>query len=187
MKLNNIKSKNSAFTIIEILIVIGIIITLSGIIVLSFEGAQKSSRDSVRIKDVQQIINMLEDYYAKFGKNNYPKIVSSDCLTKVANSKDTTTTWQTLQGQINNANLKGNLPVDPFFDTGKRDTYYYTYCIDDSSCPPEKYVIMARLENKNSTVVEGGYKEKFPSEVNNICDCSKEKEGDAYIYCIKSP
>ncbi len=61
------KKKNLAFTLLELLVVIGIIGILVGLGSFSYSTAQKKARDSKRKGDLQAIRNGLEQYYSVCG------------------------------------------------------------------------------------------------------------------------
>jgi type II secretory pathway pseudopilin PulG len=92
--------KTNCFTVIEVLVSIGIMMTLLGFVVLRFEGSRKLGRDSLRLKDVQNIQNGLERYYLKNG--NYPETLDD----------------------LKAADFINEVPQDP---TGG-ETYLYSYC-----------------------------------------------------------
>ncbi len=60
-----------AFTLLELLVVIGIISILVGLGTFSYSTAQKKARDAKRKGDIQAIKNGLEQYYSICGFN-YP-------------------------------------------------------------------------------------------------------------------
>lgn len=64
----------SAFTVVELLVVISIIAVLSAVAVFAYNGAQKDSRDSTRKGNVTVISEGLERYYEKNGE--YPSVAS---------------------------------------------------------------------------------------------------------------
>lgn len=69
-------SHNKAFTLIEMLVVIGIIAILASV-VLGFLGpAREQARDAKRVEEIRQLQTALELYYRKYG--HYP--VSEDCI-----------------------------------------------------------------------------------------------------------
>lgn len=81
----------SGFTIVEQLIVIGIIVILAAIATLAYVSVQKDSRDRAREADVVAIMNALEEYYEKNGEypandqintTNSPTLLSSYTATK---------------------------------------------------------------------------------------------------------
>lgn len=57
--------KQKGFTLLELLVVIGIIGILLSLITVSFSNAQKSGRDSRRRQDLVSIQNAMEQYYSK--------------------------------------------------------------------------------------------------------------------------
>lgn len=63
MKIN----KNGAYTMIELLIVIGIMAVFSAVIYSSFGSSKAKSRDQERISDVSTIQIALEQYFSKKG------------------------------------------------------------------------------------------------------------------------
>ena len=64
------KTKNNnqkGFTLLELLVVIGIIGLLASVIVVNLTAARKKARDTKRIADVRNIQTAAESYYAKNG------------------------------------------------------------------------------------------------------------------------
>ncbi len=53
-----------SFTLLEMLIVLGIIATILSVLTVSFSTAQKKSRDSKRKSDIKALQNALEQYYS---------------------------------------------------------------------------------------------------------------------------
>jgi len=66
-------NKSKGFTLLEMLIVLGIIATLIAIASISYSTAQKKSRDSRRKSDLKIVQNALEQYYSVCGYS-YPVI-----------------------------------------------------------------------------------------------------------------
>lgn len=64
------RKKNFGFTLIELLVAMTIVAILTGLALVSMEGAKKASRDSKRKTDLEQIRSALEMYRADIG--NYP-------------------------------------------------------------------------------------------------------------------
>ena len=62
--------KGKGFTLVELLVVIGIISTLSIIAAVSFQSAQKNARDQQRKSDLTQIQLALETFFLR--SNRYP-------------------------------------------------------------------------------------------------------------------
>ncbi len=67
--------KNSGFTLIELLVVVSIIAILSTLIVVYFNTAKMSARDSRRLSDVKQIQLALKMYYNDVGI--YPTLITA--------------------------------------------------------------------------------------------------------------
>jgi prepilin-type N-terminal cleavage/methylation domain-containing protein len=79
------------FTLVELIIVIGIITALTAIAVVAYTNVQKQSRDSQRSTDVTAIMDALERYYDKNGEyptndemntTNSPTVMTSMTPTK---------------------------------------------------------------------------------------------------------
>ncbi|KKP87917.1 MAG: hypothetical protein UR91_C0032G0005 [Candidatus Nomurabacteria bacterium GW2011_GWC2_35_8] len=75
MKKNNFKIIR-AFTLIEILVVIGIIVVLVSLVSSSYSTTQKKARDARRKQELKQIQNALEQYYSAC-KYEYPLNINS--------------------------------------------------------------------------------------------------------------
>lgn len=58
------KINKKAFTLLEILVVIGIIAVLVGLTTSSYSIAQKKARDAKRKSDLKSVQNCLEQYYS---------------------------------------------------------------------------------------------------------------------------
>jgi prepilin-type N-terminal cleavage/methylation domain-containing protein len=75
-KCMNFSWNKKGYTLVEIVIVIGIMALLSGIIFSSFDGAKAKSRDQQRLTDISNIQLGLELYFNKNG--SYPKVLMGD-------------------------------------------------------------------------------------------------------------
>ncbi len=69
------ENKQRGFTLLELLVVIGIIGILVGIGTISYQSAQEKSRDSRRRGDLKAISNALEQYYAE-NTGSYPQDIA---------------------------------------------------------------------------------------------------------------
>ena len=70
----SLKSKQSGFTIVELLIVIVVIGILAGLVVTTFTGIQQKARNTERQTDIKAIHGQVEAYYAQNGK--YPTLAN---------------------------------------------------------------------------------------------------------------
>lgn len=70
----SLKSKQSGFTIVELLIVIVVIGILAALVVTTFTGIQQKARNTERQTDIKAIHGQVEAYYAQNGK--YPSLAN---------------------------------------------------------------------------------------------------------------
>ncbi|OGZ02990.1 MAG: hypothetical protein A2390_01180 [Candidatus Liptonbacteria bacterium RIFOXYB1_FULL_36_10] len=73
-----IKSGREGFTLIEMLVVVGIIGVLASLVLVGLGPSRTASRDVKRISNVNQLRNLLEVYYLKNSK--YPDSLSEATL-----------------------------------------------------------------------------------------------------------
>jgi prepilin-type N-terminal cleavage/methylation domain-containing protein len=116
-------SIKSAFTLLEMLVVIGIISILVGMGAVSYSTAQKKARDAKRKQDLKAIQNALEQYYSVCGYQ-YPTPAGSIFSSVICLSPSTA--------------IMPTVPVDP-----KTITPYPC-----SSCTSSQYTICASTENE---------------------------------------
>ena len=122
------KIKNG-FTLLELLVVIGIIAILVALGTVSYSAAQKSSRDSRRKQDLIAIQNAMEQYYSQ-NKFVYPTCAGLTCApinTSVYFSNSTA-------------------PVDPL----NVAPYQYTY-----ASVPASYTVTVTIEKDGSSISVG--------------------------------
>ena len=91
----SLKSKQSGFTIVELLIVIIVIGILAALVLVTFSGVQQKARNTERTTDAKAIASHLEVYNAQNGR--YPQ---QGDLTDCTNSGANVVTWIT-------TNMKG--------------------------------------------------------------------------------
>lgn len=120
------KKTKAGFTLIEIVIVlgiIGIIITLS---VVSLNSIRQNSRDAVRISDIKQIQSALELYRANIG--HYPAAITSG----QALSSTSTTYMNIIPSNPNPTNSDICSSTDYIYTS---NSYSYTlgFCLEKSS------------------------------------------------------
>lgn len=70
------------FTLIELVVAISIIVTLTSMVLPAVNNVRKSARDTQRLANIRELQNALEDYYDKYGY--YPG--SGECGAVVPNT-----------------------------------------------------------------------------------------------------
>ncbi|MDP3880993.1 MAG: prepilin-type N-terminal cleavage/methylation domain-containing protein [bacterium] len=118
---------NKGFTLIEILIVVGIIGILSSVILVGLNSSRSRARDSRRITDLRQTQQGLELYYTKSGE--YPD----------------TSSWANLQTELEGASI-GVRKVPEETLTG-HDPYEY-------AGDGQNYVLKAYLEDPSENLTK---------------------------------
>lgn len=137
-------NKRSAFTLIEILIVVAIIGILASIVLVGLGPIQKRGRDARKISDLRSVQNGLELYYNKNG--SYPTGI---------------TQWTDLDYQLKNAQIGvSQLPKDP-----RSPTVDYCYATDGTT-----YVLSAALEDTNNSALSSSYTGTVPTG-GGMADC----------------
>lgn len=150
---NNIKS--NGFTLIEILIVVGIVGILATIVLSSISSSRAKSRDSNRVAALKQTRIALELY--KNDNGFYPKRGSASTSLSVCPGIPTShgnASWCGLVADL--APYKATMPGDPL---GPQNTYLFYYDAD-SGDGYNTFGMMARMEsssNYNLAINDGGY------------------------------
>jgi prepilin-type N-terminal cleavage/methylation domain-containing protein len=123
LKTQNSKS-NKGFTLIEILIVVGIIGLLASVVLVGLGSFRSRGRDARRVADLREVQNSLELYYLKNG--NYPASNNWDDLRSLL---------------VNDAIGITIVPNDPLSDSSNM-SYSYGYSADKQG-----YVLSSTLED----------------------------------------
>lgn len=121
------KIKKIGFTLLEMLVVIGIIAVLIGMGAVSYSTAQKKARDAKRKDDLKTIQNALEQYYSICGFQ-YPTPVNNKFNSIICTSPTVA--------------ILPTVPVDP-----KTITPYPC-----NSCTSSSYSLCATLETENPNI-----------------------------------
>lgn len=128
---NHLRAK-SAFTLIELLIVITIIGILVATGVYSWQAAQVKARDSRRKTDVKAIQQALESYYQTNGE--YPPAASLGWCTQISNP-----TYPSLLNALQPTYIT-KVPQDPTFLNTTSDYFYRKDALS-------RYRLYSTLEN----------------------------------------
>jgi len=129
--------KRSAFTLVELLVVISIIGLLSTIAIVSLNSARAKSRDTKRMADLKQISTAIELFS---DANGYlPRNTAGWCTT----ISDVTNGWgAAFQGDL--SPYLSKVPLDPLYKNTSTDYLYSN--VDNKN----KYTLCANLENSSS-------------------------------------
>lgn len=118
-KISNYKLKNKGFTLLELLVVIGIIALLISIAAVSYSSAQGKTRDARRKSDIKGIQAAMEQYYSQSATSSYPG--PATCPESSATNCAAITSYFS----------SGSVPVDPGTNTysfTNSTTTTYTVC-----------------------------------------------------------
>ncbi len=116
-------SVKKGFTLLELLVVIGIIAILVALGTASYSTAQKKARDAKRKGDVRSIINAFEQYYASCNYV-YPSVLNTSIITPNTCSNP-------------NVTIMATVPTDPLNDAS------HQYTLNTTTTP---YQVCATLE-----------------------------------------
>lgn len=124
--------KQKGFTLLELLVVIGIIGLLASILIVNLTGARRKARDTKRIADIRVMQTAAEDYYGKNGK--YPTLIS-DLVTG---------------GQLPIWPFDPLAPVGTTCNSNSDNCYWYATFIPTGASGPQSYHFGASLEDTSS-------------------------------------
>jgi prepilin-type N-terminal cleavage/methylation domain-containing protein len=93
-----LKNKSSGFTLLEILLVIGIIAILAGIVIVAINPSKQLAtvRNTERKSDLKQLYNAITQYY--IDNSAYPSTISTTTLNEVCNTGSVSATTTALNG-----------------------------------------------------------------------------------------
>ena len=140
--------KLRAFTLIELLITITIISILLAAITISYQNAQKKTRDTKRKNDIVAIASALELYFEQNG--TYPDLPSAIDVQSTNALQWENQSGGSIAGGLVGGGFIKDLPVDPINVAGTDlDTnFQYSYIAYVlPSTQEHQYTILANLEN----------------------------------------
>lgn len=111
---SDLKNRTNAFTIVELLVVIGIISVLAValLVTLNPAEAQRKARDSQRVKDANTIQAILESYLNEVG-NLTNCAIGTPCLSTTVTGSAAGPCSSSWLGTLNVCNYARSVPVDP--------------------------------------------------------------------------
>lgn len=180
--------KNTGFTLMEILISIGIVAILAGISYVVFLGEPERARDKERVNRLNILEVAMAQFYSDFGR--YPKIDTS--ATYNLNEGRNCRYIDAIDGD-DKLKLKSYLeviPSDPDInDSNRMSIINFQYSVDDND-NPQKYIIRAAV-NRNDHTLSDDYDILNDSITENeagnfFCRCHGYKDGDNNLIKIVS-
>ena len=138
-------NRRHGFTLIEILVVIGIIALLASVILVGLSPARARGRDARRITDMSQMQNAMELYFSRCGyypSSAPPAMGQPGCSDAV--NMTAATNWQTLESALKDAVIANRVPDDPLATEAGTAGRHYVYFASGSN--PSAYVMAAVLE-----------------------------------------
>ncbi len=122
-QISNLKFKISyGFTLLELLVVIGIIAVLIGLGSVSYSTAQKKARDAKRRADLHDLQNCFEQYYSYNNNFKYP-VSANDSDIQSTDSYNCGTTTISIQDPLDNTSYHYTLT-----NTDATNQTTYTIC-----------------------------------------------------------
>ena len=123
------KKQNKGFTLMELLISMGIIVMLMGVGVVSYAQTNKKARDTKRKADIESIRSALELYRTDQGRYPALTIDGSNCITSTSITSGAVTYLAKLPTDPTSYCYKYSLGASPF------NTYEITCTFEDgASC-----------------------------------------------------
>lgn len=136
-----------SFTLIELIVVIGIIAVLSGLGASAYNGFQQAARDSRRKNDLETITKALNAYYAVHGRFPPAGTNAYGTNTYVYSYPENIAWIPQLVPEFIEA-----LPVDPINNAATpwhHTNVNYSYSYGNVSSDGQQYDLTTRLENTN--------------------------------------
>lgn len=143
----SLKTKQSGFTIVELLIVIVVIGILAALVITTFSGIQQRGRNAERQTDINAVAGQLEGYYARNG--SYPALADVNAAAWRASNEFRLDTKAL--ADPNNAGSEVLIGTAP---AANSTTYSYSYEALPAACTTgncTSYTLTANLENDDTT------------------------------------
>lgn len=140
--------RTHGFTLVELLIVVGIIGVLVSIATFSFLQMRQKTRDTVRIQNAKTIITALESYRDSFNKLPTSDDVDNDSGWDIGNTRLPNDTF--IQPLVDGKVLV-SVPRETALDPAKNSFGYFRYEDGDEKCKGNYAILGVRLEGKKDS------------------------------------
>ena len=114
-------SRKNGFTLVELMVTMGIIAVLAGLTLATFAGAKKNARDGKRKADLEQIRSALEMY--RTDKGYYPPKDQTGWCT-VLWGCGYSTWYNDVAGALISGGYLSSLPQDTLYSNTSKDYFY---------------------------------------------------------------
>lgn len=168
--------KQKAFTLIEVLVVVGIIGILASMGVTSYTRALRNGRDARRKSDMRDVAAALEQYWAEHDGQ----------LPKQGAGQNAKAAFDSVVSKLRSGTTGGYLKVD-VKPIGDGDQYpYYYWAFDSQGKHSMTYVLCAKVEletNANSSSNCQGVENCTLSPVGEVAACKSNI--NQCFFCVK--
>lgn len=169
--IHTVRTNKKGFTLIEILIVVGIIGLLASVVLSGLGSVRGRGRDTRRVADLRQVQQGLELYYTRCQRYpGGPATSGSSC------GSGNPTTWQSLRTTLTGSGLGvTSVPSDPIYSDDSTDGYKYAVSGDG-----QEYILQATLEDEQSPILNDSYRENPSGFSGGAVNCTVQSN-----FCIK--
>ena len=140
--------KTQGYTLIELLVAVGVIGVLASIAYSSLNAVRINGRDAKRIGDVKAVLTALESYRDSAGK--LPDNTDNDAGGwDIGNSKQPA--GDTFLQPLRDAGVLGTVPVEPYLAPAAAPSFRYVKYVNEANCGGTYAIFAVRLEGKKES------------------------------------
>lgn len=186
------ENRKKGFTLIELVVVIGIVLVIASIVFFSLTKNRSKSRDQQRIADLNTIAQSLTQYNTQYRSYPYWEMTKNKqgifnwAFTGVCDNAypciyDATSgsSWRKFTDSF-----LSSRPVDP---KGKGEKQYYYNATSDTSTPPSHYAVGVLLESNGYSATKYSTDPWYTAGYCQAQDCLPEFPiSDGWMYIVGS-